>query len=187
VTFVFGSNAREADPALVSALTAEGLVIGVARTLALNYPDRVLSGIAYARWYHTEIKVVRNKAALIHDVITNPDRYARETRAVADPVTPPPPIPVPDPEVELQDAEQELQRDREAWLNLSQTEQAEQLHRKVTLFGAKLTLTQAQELVLAGTDTFDLQRAVILAAARHQQRQDVVDEALRQLDRSAAQ
>jgi hypothetical protein len=106
VIFVFGSNAREADPALVSALTSEGLVIGVARTLALNYSDRVLGGIAYARWYHAEIKVVRNKAALIHDVITNPEKYEREARTVLDPVTPPPPIPVRDPEVELQDAEQ---------------------------------------------------------------------------------
>lgn len=187
VIFVFGSNAREADPALVSALTAEGLVIGVARTLALNYPDRVLGGIAYARWYHAEIKVVRNKAALIHDVITNPEKYEREARTVLDPVTPPPPIPVRDPEVELQDAEQELQRDRAAWFNLPQAEQAEQLQRKVTLFGAKLTPAQAEALVLAGVDTFELHRSVILAAARHQQRQDVVDAALQQLERSTTQ
>jgi len=185
VIFVFGSNAREADPALVSALTEQGLVIGVARTLALNHPDRVLSGIAYARWYHTEIKVVNNKPALIHDVITNPDKYAREAKTVSAPVASPPPVPVRDPELELQDAVQELQRDREAWYSLSHAEQAEQLQRKVTLFGAKLTPMQADSLVSAGVDTFELHRSVILAAARHQQRQDVVDDALRQMERSA--
>jgi hypothetical protein len=41
--------------------------------------------------------------------------------------------------------------------------------------------------VLAGVDTFELHRSVILAAARHQQRQDVVDAALQQLERSTTQ
>ena len=188
VIFVFGSNAREADLALVSALTAQGLVIGVARTLALNHPERVLSGIAYARWYNTEIKVVNNKAALIHDVITNPEKYAREAKTVPAETTSPPPVPpVRDPEVERQDAAQEIERDREAWYALSQAEQAEQLQRKITLFGAKLTPLQAESLVLAGADTFELQRFVIRAAARHQQRQDVVDDALRQAEGSVRQ
>lgn len=181
VIFVFGSNAREADPTLVEALTSEGLVIGVARNLALNHPDRVLSGIAYARWYHAEIKVVKNKAALIHDVITNPEKYAREAKTIEAPVTPAPAVPVRDAELEAQDAEQELQRDRAAWFAQPAADQAEQLHRKLTLFGARITPTQAEELVRHGLDTFELQRAVILAAARHQERQQVVDEALQQL------
>ncbi|MFC4455146.1 replication initiator protein A [Deinococcus sonorensis] len=179
VIFVFGSNAREADPALVEALTSEGVVIGVARNLALNHPERVLSGIAYARWYHTEIKVVKNKAALIHDVITNPDKYAREAKTIAAPVTPF--APVRDVEREAQDVALELERDKAAWFSQSVADQAEQLHRKLTLFGAKITPAQAEQLVNHGFDTFELQRAVILAAARHQERQQVVDEALQHL------
>ena len=181
VIFVFGSNAREADPALVEALTSEGLVIGVARNLALNHPERVLSGIAYARWYHTEIKAVKNKPALIHDVITNPDKYARETKTIQAPVVPAPVLPVRDAELEAQDVEQELQRDRAAWFAQPVADLAEQLLRKLTLFGVKITPTQSENLVVHGVDTFSLQRAVILATVRHQERQQVVDEALKLL------
>ncbi|THF68159.1 hypothetical protein E7T06_17640 [Deinococcus sp. Arct2-2] len=181
VTFVFGTNAREADPTLVEALTTEGLVIGVARNLALNHPERVLSGIAYARWYHTEVKIVKNKPALIHDVITNPEKYAREAKTLVAVVTPPPAVPLPDPELELLEAEQELRRERETWFARPASEQVDLLHRKLTLFGAKLTPTQAEALVQGGADTFELQRQVILATARHEERQHVVDAALRQL------
>ena len=100
VTFVFGTNAREANPDLVAALRAEGVVLGVARNLALNHPERVLPSIAFVQQYDASVKRVHSKGAFLHDVIKNPEKYDHTLSAQPAPVIaahpPAPPKEVPE-------------------------------------------------------------------------------------------
>lgn len=175
VTFIFGSNAREADPALVEALRAEGVVLGVARSLALNYPERVLPSIAYVRRYHQQVKRVQSKGALLHDVIKNPEKYELEVRTIDAP-SPPPAVPPVQP---APDDDQDLQREQARFEALSPAQRAEALQKKLALFGVTVSSQQAELLCQSARDAFDLGREVVRAAAHRQNPEAVVEAALR--------